>query len=148
MSTLVYYNLDNLELPISTPIQVRRYYSTVAFQVCYKFIRTPTSHGHVEFPTWKFSNVFFVLPPTTHRPTGSSTVSICSNGLNASMALLMQPHLHLHYLQSPQVQSLTLNPTSLLSLVDAAIATLPPPPPQPCTSELEVHRASSSMWLL
>ena len=48
------------------------------------------------------------------------------------------PH-PLHFPQSPQIQSL--NPTSLSNLADAAIATrLAPPPPQPCTSELEVHR--------
>jgi len=54
----------------------------------------------------------------THQPTGSGTASICSN---ASMTLLTQPHVHVHYLQSPQVQSPT---TSLSSLTDAAIATL------------------------
>jgi hypothetical protein len=39
-----------------------------------KFIGTPTSHGHVQFPIWKFSNLFLVLPPTTSitPPTYSS----------------------------------------------------------------------------
>jgi hypothetical protein len=70
-----------------------------------KFVGTPTSRGHVEFPTWKFSNVFFILPPTTsntHRPTAS----ICSDGLDALMTLLMQPHVHLHYPQSPSLNPL------------------------------------------
>ena len=80
--------------------------------ICYKFIRTPTSHGHVEFPTWKFSFFLFFLPPP-QSPTDLLAVvaSICPTAL-------------MPYLQSLQVQSLTPNPTSLSSLADAPIATL------------------------
>jgi hypothetical protein len=73
---------------------------------------------------------FFVLPPTTsntHRPTAS----IWSDGLDASIAV--DPGTD----TKPYV-SLSLSS----SVVVAVIATLPPPPPQPCTIELEVHRAT------
>ena len=88
---------------------------------------------------------FFVLPPTTSN-THQPTASICSDGLDAWMTLLMQPQVHLHCPQLLQIQSLTPNFMSLSSSVmDAVIATLPPPPPQPCTTELEVH-CSTHIW--
>ena len=58
--------------------------------ICYKFIRTPTSRGHVEFPTCL---VFFVLPPTTsitHRPTGSGCLHL-PNGLDALSSIAAGP---------------------------------------------------------
>ena len=72
-----------------------------------KFVGTPTSRAHVEFPT---SNVFFVLSlfylsTTTTSNTQRSTASICSDSLNASIILLMQPHVQLHSPQLPQIQS-------------------------------------------
>jgi len=53
--------------------QVRRYLEVEVAMIYSKFVGTPTSRGHVQIPTWKFSNICFVLPPTTvhlnHPPT-------------------------------------------------------------------------------
>jgi hypothetical protein len=46
--------------------QIRRYLEVEVVMIYYKFVGTPTSRGHVEFPTWKFSNTFLnvlFLPP-------------------------------------------------------------------------------------
>ncbi len=39
--------------------QIRRYLEVEVAMIYYKFVETPTSHGHVQFPTWKFLNILF-----------------------------------------------------------------------------------------
>ena len=87
--------------------QIRRYLEVEVAMIYYKFVGTPTSRGHVQFPTWKFS----------------SLALRCSS----------------HHLDHPPCLHLLKRPW--------CIVTLPPPPRQPCTSELdlEVHRPSFSI---
>ena len=73
-----------------------------------KFVGTPTSHAHVEFPTSKFKRFLcfvFVLSTTTTSNAQRPTASIRSDSLDASIILLMQPHVQLHSPQLPQIQS-------------------------------------------
>jgi len=70
-------------------------------EVAIKFIGTPTSRGHVEFPLLKPAQTFFFVPPPTTSNTHRPTASIWSDGLDASMTLLTQPQVHLHCPQSP-----------------------------------------------
>ena len=90
--------------------QIRRDLRVEVAMIYHKFVGTPTSRGHVQFPTWKFSNLLFFLPPPRSL-TDLLSPSTYLNGLEASMILLTQPYIHLYCPRSLQVQSLTTNCT-------------------------------------
>jgi hypothetical protein len=46
--------------------QIRRYLEVEVAMIYYKFVETPTSRGHVQFPTWKFSNIMILFSSSHH----------------------------------------------------------------------------------